>query len=214
MIIPWDLCLQYPASTPSHSWHQAMGRTGPDSYGVPGTQCMWNPVCAFKSNGSVSPRTLEELCSSPTGFPCQMPRGLFPVPDHQSGESDVKSRTLTPVGRPLQCSYFPACALPRTLSLILWKCPSYHLVAASLLWVLNIFFGTVQSIFLMVVQQIVVILVFFVRGGELESFYSTILSQYQDFLVLLERTIMLFFQLNSDKIESQLIGWCLRGLSK
>ena len=37
---------------------------------------------------------------------------LFPVLDPWAEEHDVRIRTLTPVGEPLQYNYFPVCGSP------------------------------------------------------------------------------------------------------
>ena len=123
-------------------------------------------LCApSKSGASVFPSFVELLHSSPTGLQGQMLWGLLlPMPDRQVGVPDMGFGTLTPVGEPLQCSYFPVCG---SSTWWVWDC-LYH-KSISLLPSLCIFFLSLdigylfcsfQSILLMVVQQSVVILVF------------------------------------------------------
>ena len=56
----------------------------------------------FKNGVSISPSSMELLCTSPTGLQCQMFWGLFlPIPDPQAWGPDVGLRTLSPVGESL-----------------------------------------------------------------------------------------------------------------
>ena len=63
-------------------------RFDPDSYGA--SALPWDPVnlkaCApFKNVFSVSPSSVELLCTNPTGLQCQLLQGLFfPMPDPQA----------------------------------------------------------------------------------------------------------------------------------
>ena len=86
------------------------------------------------------------------------------MPDPQAWELDVGLRTLTSVGEPLKYSYFPVCELPTWW---VWGC-LYHIISSPtismwpslclLVW--DIFFGSFQSIWLIAVQQMVVVLLF------------------------------------------------------
>ena len=60
---------------------------------------------------------------------------FFPIPDPQAGEPDLQFRILTPVGEPLQYSYFLACgsSTQQLRDLLIWqKCPFYHLIVTPL----------------------------------------------------------------------------------
>ena len=74
---------QIPMETPS-----ALGPSAHENLCVP-----------FKNGVSIYLSPVELLCTSPTGFQCQMIQGLFlPVPDPHTWEGfDVGPRTLTPV---------------------------------------------------------------------------------------------------------------------
>ena len=90
--------------------------------------------------------------------------GLFlPVLDPQAWGFDVGLRTLTPVGESLEYSYFLVCGLPTWQ---VWGC-LYHVitplpldVASSLSSGVGYLFESFQSIWLKVVQHLVVILLF------------------------------------------------------
>ena len=90
-------------------------RSDPDSYGA--SVLLWDPVhrkpaCAFQEwslHPHPHPRPVELLHTSPTGPQQQMLQGLlFPTPGSQVWGPDVGLRTLTSLGDPLRCSYFPA----------------------------------------------------------------------------------------------------------
>ena len=71
-----------------------------------GSLCM-SYLCASARVGSVSLSPVELLYSSPAVLQNQMLwRLLLPIPDPQTGESDVELRTLTPLGDPLQSFFF------------------------------------------------------------------------------------------------------------
>ena len=56
---------------------------------------------------------MELLCLNLSGLQCQMLQGiLLPMPDPQVWDPNVEVQTLTPVGEPLQGSYFPVCGSP------------------------------------------------------------------------------------------------------
>jgi len=76
---------------------------------------------------------MKLLRISPSGPQCQMLQGLLlPMPNPQVWEPDMGLRTLTPVHKSLQYSYFPVCVHLVVMGLLLsHKCPSCHLDVAS-----------------------------------------------------------------------------------
>ena len=130
----------------------------------PGTQSTWNPVSALQEWSLCFPQFYGAPEHQPTGLQCQMLQGiLLSMPDLWAGEPDVGLGTLTPGGEPLLCSYFPFCGF---LTWWVWDClyhesapPTILMWLLLCLWVQDNFFGSHQSILLMVVQQLVLIVV-------------------------------------------------------
>ena len=129
----------------------------------------------FKSGVSVSPSPVGLLKLRPMGLQSEVLWGLiFLVQNPQAGETDGGLRALTPVGEPLQSSYFPVCGSPQDPgSVTLDDVPSLPLlpllvVVPSLVsLVVEDLCWWVPACSSVVVLQTVVILGVFVRGGEL-----------------------------------------------
>ena len=100
--IPWRSFT--PGGTPKPE-----GRSGPGSYEVTAFPC---PVhmrpCLLPSKSVVCLSPVKCLGSRSTGIQSQILCWgfLLPVPDAQTGDSDVELRTVTPMGEPLWYNYF------------------------------------------------------------------------------------------------------------
>ena len=116
-----------------------------------------------KSGVSVSSSPVEVLQSNPGSLQSLILwEFLLPLPDPQIGKSDVGLRTFTPVGGLLWYKCSPVCESPTQQLwdlILLWLCPSYHLIVASPLSLdVGYLFLVSSSVFLlMFVQQLVVI---------------------------------------------------------
>ena len=122
MIFPKTFASNEPKSPPVFPGEplRTTVRSDPDSYGV--SALPWDPVHmkAFvhlsRMESLFPPVQMEFLHTSPSGPQHQMLwRLLLPMPEPQVWGPDVRLRTLTPVGEPLWCSYFP-------VSGTLWGC--------------------------------------------------------------------------------------------
>ena len=112
---------------------------------------------------SIFPSPMKLLCTSPTGLQCQMLRGLSPnVKSPGVGTWYATQISYTQVS--LCDSYFPVCGLPMQW---VWVC-LYHIIAPPTIFLwpplclleLGYLFKSFQPIWLKVVQQLVVILLF------------------------------------------------------
>ena len=157
------------------------GRSDPDCYRIPALP--WDPV---HMKPCVHPPRMEFLfppllwsscahallafnakCSVGSSYQCQTP----------VREPDVEFRTLIPVGKPRDT--FTSLWITHLGSLrlfISWKHPSYHLdVATSLSWSKGYLFWKDPVYFIDGCSALSCNFGVFMRGGELESFYSIIL---------------------------------------
>ena len=165
------------------------GMSDPDFYGVPALPLdpvhMKPCVCPPRVESLFLP-VLWSICAQALlAFNAKCSRGvLLPIPGPQAGEPDMGLRSLTPVGEPLQYSCFPVCGLPTRQVwdlLISQKHPSYCLDETSLsLSVGNLFWFPVY--FVDGCSAVSCNFGVLMREGELESFYSAILSQSSHFL--------------------------------
>ena len=158
MTILWGLHFLFPASTVSNSQplpsQEALQDPQVDlarflqSYWFPLGPSACESLCApSKSEVSISPSPVDLLCLSPTSI-----------------KANMGFRTSTPIGEPLQCSYFPLMGYPP------WRygiCSYHKIIPPSIsLWLLlclcvySTFLGSFHSFLSTVVQQLVVILVF------------------------------------------------------
>ena len=123
-------------------------------------------LCAPLKNGvSIFPSSVELLHTSPTDLQHRMLWELFlPMIDPQACVLDMGFRILTPVGESLSYSYFQVCMLPT------WQiwCYLYHVITSSTSWCglffvfwIRISFWKFPSIWLKIVQHLVVIFFFF-----------------------------------------------------
>lgn len=159
MIISWDLYLQCLASTVSHSTPAFPGdppkptsKTVLDSHGVP--DLPWDPL--HRKLCVHTPRAESLFPATPNDVEL-----LLPVPDPKAGKPDMVFKMLTPIGEPLRYCYFPICesfAWQIQHSLYCENTPPTVLLWPLLcLWEQDNLFGSFQSIFLVVIQLLVVI---------------------------------------------------------
>ena len=163
-----DCCCQLPNCLASLLTHTSMrgppileGSLVQSSMGSllfsPGCWCMWDFVCALQGQSLFLP---------------------VPLLDPQAGKPDMGLRT-SPVGELLSCYYSPICGSPTWQVwdfILLWLCPSYHLVMASSLSLdIGYLFLVGSSVLMsMIVQQMVAILV--LSQEEISTHSSTLPS--------------------------------------
>lgn len=176
MIKPWDLHLQFPSSTVSHSqplppWETlqcllvGLAKILMESLLCPGTRACEIMYAPSKSGVSFSHSPVELLHLSPAGLQCS---GCFSFQHRpQAGEPDVGFGTLISVGDPQQYSYFPVSGSPtyRVWDLLIsHEYTSYHLIVASSLSLdVKVAFLVGSSFLSVVAQQLLVVLVFHER---------------------------------------------------
>ena len=91
----------------------------------PGSQCMWNLMCALQQWSLCLTQSCGVPALKPTGLQSQMFwRLLLPMPRPQAGEPDLGLKTLTPMGESLWYNYFPVCGQQVWNMIISWKHPS------------------------------------------------------------------------------------------
>ena len=164
---PWSLCF-------------ALGPSAHKSLCVP-----------FKNGVSISPNPWSSCTQAPLAFnarssgssffQCQIPRCWGP---------DVGLRTLTLVGESLWYCYFLVCGAshPEGVGLLILHNHTFYLLLwpPSLSSGVGYLFESLLSIWLKVVQHLVIILLFFMRESELQSFYSTILILFSQEVLFLK----------------------------
>ena len=150
------------------------GRSGSVSPRVtapsPGSWCTHYFVCALQEWSLC----FSQSCRSPAIKSCQPSKSASlgippPVAGPPGWEPDMRFRTFTPVGGLLWYKCSPICESPTQQLwdlILLWLCPSYHLIVASPLSLdVGYLFLVSSSVFLlMIVQQLVVVLVFSQEG--------------------------------------------------
>ena len=166
------------------------GRSGSVSYepcGVtapsPGSWYAHYFVCALQEWSLCSPIPVNVLQSNSASLQSMILwEFLLPLPHPQVGKPDMGLRTFTPVDGVLWYNCSPVCESPTQWLwdlILLWLCPSYHLILASpLSFDMGYLFGEFQCIPVDDCSAISCDSSALTRESEHTSFYSAILNQF------------------------------------
>ena len=162
------------------------GRSGSVSYGVtvpsPGSQCAHYFVCALQEWTLCFPQSCWSLAIKSRQPSKSDSLGIPPPVARPPGlEAWCGVRTFTPVGGLLWYKCSPVCESPTQQIwdlILLWLCPSYHLILASSLSLdVGYFFGELQCLPVYDCSTVSCDSDALSRGSECMSFYSTIVNQ-------------------------------------